>query len=324
MKRREIDIRPNIRIVTSNDLISAKGLSKLSLYSRKLFLLAIAQCRKSDKEFYYYEINVSDFAKLIGTPKNHIYEVAREISNELMHTTVEIISNPEKRKFRIFTLFALCDYDDARLYFQLNSALTEFLLDLRKDFSQPLLTDFLPMKSTSTMAIWHLIQREVQKIQHDSKDKKATFHFQLTLKEIRIATNAEDKYERISQFKGKVLDHALEELNRLQLAKVSYKDVKSGRFIAAFEFEIRYVGSEYLINFAKQSDSPRKRFIQNQTRFLELKSKKRLSAAEKSEKDALEKELEGKSLSDFRTTPDDTQDWISAVDFYESRNSAHK
>lgn len=313
MKRREIDMRPNIRIVTSNDLISAKGLSKLSLYSRKLFLLAIAQCRKSDKEFYYYEINVSDFAKLIGTPRNHVYEVAREISNELMHTTVEIISNPEKRRFRIFTLFALCDYDDARLYFQLNSALTEFLLDLRKDFSQPLLTDFLPMKSTSTMALWHLMQREVQKIQLDSQDKKATFCFQLTLEEIRIATNTEEKYERISQFKGKVLDHALEELNRLQLARVSYKDVKSGRFIVAFEFTVKYVGSEYLINFAKLPDDPRKRFIQQQTRLLKLKGKRRLSAAEKAEKEALEKELEGLSLDNFRPSPDDVKNWATAI-----------
>lgn len=323
MKTREIDTRPNIRIITSNDLISARGLSELSLYGRKLFLLAIAQCRKTDKEFFCYEISIPDFAKLIGVRKNHVYETAREISNELMHTTIEVVNNPEKRKFRIFTLFAVCDYDGSRLYFQLNSALTEFLLDLRKDFCQPLLSNFLPMKSASTMAIWHLMQREVQKIQCNS-DKKATFHFELTLKEIRIATGTEEKYERISQFKGKVLDHALKELHQLQLAKISYSDIKSGRFIVAFEFELKYVGNEYLINFAKQSDSPRKRFIQNQTRFLELKSKKRLSAAEKSEKDALEKELEGKSLSDFRTTPDDTQNWISAVDFYGSRNSAHK
>lgn len=315
MKKREIDIRPNIRIVTSSDLISARGLSKLSLYSRKLFLLAIAQCRKSDKEFFYYEIGVSDFAKLIGAQKNHVYEVAREISNELMHTTVEIISNPEKRKFRIFTLFALCDYDDSRLYFQLNSALTEFLLDLRKDFCQPLLADFLPMKSTTTIAIWHLMQREVQKIQHDSQTKKATFCFSLTLEEIRIATGTEEKYKRISQFKEKVLDHALEELNRLQLAKVSYTDIKTGRFITAFEFTVRYVGSEYLINFAKQPDDPRKRFIQRKTRLLELRNKRRLSAAEEEEKAALEQELEGLALEDFRPSPDDVQNWVSAVGF---------
>lgn len=314
MKTREIDTRPNIRIVTSNDLISARGLSELSLYGRKLFLLAIAQCRKTDKEFFCYEISVSDFAKLIGVRKNHIYETAREISNELMHTTIEVVNNPEKRKFRIFTLFAVCDYDDSRLYFQLNSMLTEFLLDLRKDFCQPLLSNFLPMKSASTMAIWHLMQREVQKIQCDS-DEKATFRFKLTLKEIRTATGTEEKYERISQFKGKVLDHALKELNQLQLAKISYSDVKSGRFIVAFEFEFKCVGNEYLINFAKLPDDPRKRYIQKRTRLLELRGKRRLNAAEEAEKAALEQELEGLSLENFRPSPDDVQNWVSAVGF---------
>ena len=51
----------------------------------------------------------------------------------------------------------MCEYEHTGvLKFQLNRDMTDFLLELKGDFTQPLLEDFLKMKSHYSMAIWHL------------------------------------------------------------------------------------------------------------------------------------------------------------------------
>lgn len=56
----------------------------------------------------------------------------------------------------------MCEYEHTGvLKFQLNRDMTDFLLELKGDFTQPLLEDFLKMKSHYSMAIWHLMQREM-------------------------------------------------------------------------------------------------------------------------------------------------------------------
>lgn len=49
---KKIDKRENLKTVTSNNFITAKGLEKLSLKARKMLYIAISQCRKGDKDFF--------------------------------------------------------------------------------------------------------------------------------------------------------------------------------------------------------------------------------------------------------------------------------
>ena len=50
------------RTVTSNQFITACGLEGISLKARKLLYIAISQSKKTDTEFYEYEIGVKEFA----------------------------------------------------------------------------------------------------------------------------------------------------------------------------------------------------------------------------------------------------------------------
>ena len=63
---KKIDKRENLKTVTSNNFITAKGLEKLSLKARKMLYIAISQCRKGDKDFFSYSISVKDFAELMN------------------------------------------------------------------------------------------------------------------------------------------------------------------------------------------------------------------------------------------------------------------
>ena len=60
----------------------------------------------------------------------------------------------------------------------------------------------------------------------------------LTIQEIREACDCEEKYQKISQFRLRVLDVAVKEIQRTTTYEVSYSPIKNGRNIDAVRFQI--------------------------------------------------------------------------------------
>lgn len=229
---KKIDKRESIRVVTSNQFIVAKGLNEVSLKARKLLYIAIAQCKLADKEFYEFSISALEFAELMNILPSHVYEEINAITDELLKTFISIIPKGQK-KFVKYPLFALCSYDNGEIKFELNKKMTDFLLELKGSFTKPLLHDFLKMRSPYSMAIWHLMQREM-KSRKPYSDK--FFEFNLTLEELRQVTGTENKLKQISEFKNKVLDKALREIKENCSVSITYENIKTGRTVTGFHF----------------------------------------------------------------------------------------
>lgn len=232
---RKMDTRECIKVATKNVFITAKGLSKLHLKARKLLYLAISQCKKNDEEFYQYEISPKDFAKLMDIDSSNVYDEADKITDELMDTRI-ILKRVDKKGFKKYSLMALCEYDEDEsiLRLELNPKMTDLLLNLKGDFSQPLLVDFLKMKSPYSMAIWHLMQREM-KSKKPGITQEITFY--LTLEELREVTGTQEKLKQVGQFKEKVLDKAIREIRENCDTKITYQNIKAGRTVVGFQFE---------------------------------------------------------------------------------------
>lgn len=228
---RKIDTRESVKTVTSNSFITAKGLEKLSLKARKMLYIAISQCRKNDKEFYTYEISVKDFAELMNITPEAVYSEADKITDELMSGVLRVM--PEGKKyFEKYSLFSTCKYEhDGMLRFKLNPDMTSFLLGLKGDFSQPLLEDFIKMNSPYSMAIWHLMQREM----HSRKPNLTNvIEFDLSLEELREVTGTQGKLKQLGQFKEKCFDKALREIDENCGVKITYENIKKGRTVVGF------------------------------------------------------------------------------------------
>lgn len=228
---KKIDTRESVKTVTSNSFITAKGLEKLSLKARKMLYIAISQCRQNDKDFYTYEISVKDFAELMNITPEAVYSEADKITDELMSGVLRVI--PEGKKyFKKYSLFSMCEYEhDGVLRFKLNPDMTAFLLELKGDFSQPLLKDFMRMKSPYSMAIWHLMQREM----HSHKPGVTNvIQFDLSLEELREVTGTQDKLKQLGQFKERCFDKALREIDENCGIKITYENIKKGRTVVGF------------------------------------------------------------------------------------------
>ena len=229
---KKLDKRDNITIVSDNGLIDAQNLPKLSLNARKLFYIAVSQCRKDDREFYKFETTPTELAEMWGISRQEVYQVAEPICKELMQIVITLRTG--RKSFRMRHLFEICEYDDdAKLTFKLHSEMSDLLLGLKKDFSKPLLWDFMQMRSPYSMAIWHLFQREMR-----SSRPKTTqiLKFDISLEELRAVTGCEKKFTAISEFKRFVLDKAIKEIRNNCLVEITYSNLKRGRTITGFRF----------------------------------------------------------------------------------------
>lgn len=229
-KTRELNTKESVKVVTSNSFITACGLEDLSLKGRKLLYLAISQCKKTDTEFFEYSISVKSFADMMDIDASNIYVEMDATTDELMRTFIKYRDGKSVHKY---SLFSLCQYNDATIRFKLNPDMTEFLLELKGNFSQPLLAEFVKMRSPYSMAIWHLMQREM-KSQKPYADH--VIEFELSLDELREVTGTEHKLEKLSNFKNRVLDKALKEIDENCNVVITYEHIKQGRKVIGFHF----------------------------------------------------------------------------------------
>lgn len=227
-----VDTRECLKTVTANSFVTACGLEKISLKARKLLYLAISQCRRTDKEFYEYTISALEFANLMEISASHVYEEADKMTDELMHGFITFRKESKKPTFTKYHLFSKCEYTaDANLVFKLNPDMTEFFLELKGNFCQLFLHDFVKMNSPYSMAIWHLIQTK-------TKSKKPgiidVIEFDLSLEELREVTGTEDKLKQLIHFKERVFDKALREIKENCSVEITYTNIKKGRSVVGF------------------------------------------------------------------------------------------
>jgi len=289
---KEMDTRKNLKVVTSNSFITAKGMENISLKARKLLYLTTAQIQLGDTEFFEYKIKASEFAELMGISASHVYEEADKITDELMKLYISVV--PEgKKKFKKYHVIRTCEYDDeAYLKVKIDDEMLGFFVGLKKNFSKPELFDFLKMNSNYSIEIWHLMQREMR----SNKPAARRIEFYLSLEELRQVTGTTEikSYDKLSNFKNRILDKALREIKDNCATKITYTNKKKGRTVIGFDF---VAINEYGIDL---TDWEKKHPIEAETakkkgrkvELQQLANKRHLTTAEADELQALILELD--------------------------------
>lgn len=288
---RELDKRDSVKVVTKNEFVTADGISQLSLNARKLLYLAIAQCRRTDTEFYEYSATPEELAEMWGITRQRIYQTADEITDELMRVFIRSSKAPGKH-FKKRHVFSRCEYDDdSRIVFSLDSEMASMLLKITGDFTQPPLSQFMKMRSKYSISIWHLMQREMKSMLPRTD---APIEFELTMEELRQATATKDKFRLTGHFKERVLDQAIKEIRENLLANISYIDVKQGRRITGFRFTAESVFGTVKIDEL----TLRERKVVRKAQLIHLKSCGTITTEELRELQHLQEELYQMNIED--------------------------
>lgn len=224
----------NKYVVMSNDLI--RGKQRMGLNELKLFRLAIMQVVLNDSDFKTYRVKIQDLAKLLDIDSSYIYREIKKICKNLLKSVIEIGDGNPKHKWVIFQCVSRCTYDgNGTLEIQLHDDLKPFLLKLDKWYTQYVLGSTILMKSEYAIRVFELLLMEL-------KNRKIGNGITLSLSVdmIRKACDCENKLIKMSDFRRKVIDIAVNEINKKTHFYVSAEPYKDGRSIVGFNFKLNY------------------------------------------------------------------------------------
>lgn len=233
-------------VVQANNLIG--GRQALKLNSAKLIRSAIMQVVRDDEELKPYVITIKELAKLLGIPASNIYRDIDEITNDIISNPVYVREEKSGKTVRFIKIpwVTRCEYQsDVGVALKLNEELKPFLVNLREHYTQYTLQEVLAMKSVYAIRIFEVLQ---SKIMNKVLPKEGADIY-VPVQEIRECCGCEGKYPAFGNFKKKVIDRAVNEINRVTMFYTSYSYIKKNRRVTTIVF---HVNMAYHIPRARQ------------------------------------------------------------------------
>jgi len=224
----QVEEMRNYKVVKSNDMIQ-KSRFHLSAQEQKIILYLISKIRPDDKNFEFQEFNIADFCKVCGinhgSGKN--YKDVREIIKTLGDKSTWILcENGVERLFRWIS-YAEIHRNSGLIRIRMQEDMKPFLLELHEKFTQYDLIYTIAMKSQYSIRLYEIL-----------KSYEYRSRYKTDLDELKLILFA-TRYVRFPDFKRKVLDIALREINDLTDIAVTYEIIKTGRRYSHIEFVIR-------------------------------------------------------------------------------------
>lgn len=225
---------PEIRnksVVKANELIQRSRFD-LSLQQQKIVLYLISQITPFDESFKLYEFSIAEFCRVCGidetSGKNYtdLKQAIKDIADKSLWIT---IAEDEETLLRWIEK-PYINKKDGIIKIKLDEDMKPFLLQLKQNFTSYELIWTLHFKSKYTIRLYELI-----KSIHFHELETYTREYSLT--EIKRLLGAE-KYNTYQHFKDRVLNRAVEEINKYSDKNISVEAIKQGRAVVKIKFSI--------------------------------------------------------------------------------------
>lgn len=212
-------------VVKHNDLIQ-KSKYNLTITQQKLIAYIISLIKPTDKELKKYEVSVSDFCQLCGIDKRYFYTDFKDLIDDLDNKAFWIETDEKMFKFRWF-LKAEYMKKQGKVLLLLDDDVKKYLIDLKEKFTVYELYNILALKSKYSVRLYELFKSY-------AFQKEKVFLID-EFKELLLATN----YNNFKDFRNRVLEKAIDEINFYTDLDVSYETITKGRKVIAVKIYIK-------------------------------------------------------------------------------------
>lgn len=238
----------NQLVVQSNDFIR-HARNKLLPQEQNIVYFLISKVKPKDKDFMTVTFTVEEFCNLCGmdssSGKNYsdIKNALKSVADKSAWTEYR-----DEEGRCVGTLVRWVDtykfYEDSGvLTATLSQSIKPFLLGLVDNgfYTQAELITFLALKSKYSKRLYELLKSYLD-ISEAKRYKLTIKKFEITeLKQLVAAEN----YDKFKDFRSRVLDIAMREINEITDIEASYSTTKTGR---------KYTGIEFLIKYKKPTE----------------------------------------------------------------------
>lgn len=229
MKKQEL-------VVKSNRLVEASY--RLTLNEQRIILYAISRCREEQKGLFPNEpvvITADAFAKQFPSiDKGHVYHQLKEAMDALYDRSVTLYETDEdtgKEQVSKTRWISKASYVDGagRIKVVFTSDVIKYVTRLETEFTSYQLEKVGKMTSSYAVRIYELLA------QHRDIGNR-TLNLAWLRETFQIAP---DEYKLTTNFIRKVIEVAVDQINKHSDITVSYKPMKTGRAITDFAFKIK-------------------------------------------------------------------------------------
>lgn len=223
-------------VVKSNRLIEASY--RLTLNEQRIILYAICRCREEQTGLFPdapVVITAEAFAhQFPSIDKGHVYHQLKEAMDALYERSVTLYETDEdtgKEQVSKTRWISKASYVDGagRIKVVFTSDVIKYITRLETEFTSYQLEKVGQMTSAYAVRIYELMT------QHREIGNR-TLNLKWLRETLQIAT---DEYKLTADFIKRVLDVAVDQINKHSDLTVSYKPVKTGRAITDFAFKIK-------------------------------------------------------------------------------------
>lgn len=229
MKKQEL-------VVKSNRLIEASY--RLSLNEQRIILYAICRCREEQKGLFPNEpvvITADAFAKQYPSiDKRHVYRQLKEAMDALYERSVTLYETDEDTGLEQVSKtrwISKASYIDGagRIKIVFTSDVIKYITRLEAEFTSYQLEKVGNMTSAYAVRLYELLSQ-----------CREMGNRTLNLKWLRETLQMDSgEYKLTADFTKRILDPAVEQINKHSDITVSYRPAKTGRAITDFAFKIR-------------------------------------------------------------------------------------
>ena len=207
-----------------NRLIEASY--KIDFREKKVLLAMINQViRRGDQEEYI--LRAPEAAEITGLDKKDLYRNIKTIANNLREKFIFWYENDEQEEFDMLFPFNRLTYKKSVFTFQLNQDFKELILKYKEGYTKYFLRNIKPMKSVYSIRLYELL-KQYQEVGAQSRC------FEIPqLQEILQCS-----YSVFSNFRIKVIEKAVEEINAYSDLSISYYCEKKTRSYFWITFSI--------------------------------------------------------------------------------------
>ncbi|WP_297430061.1 replication initiation protein [Clostridium sp.] len=212
-------------IYQSNKLIEASY--TFTVLEQKLIRLLASMVKKDDEDFKEYKFRAIDLSKTLNIHKKTIYKELDQITDKLMSRYIKF-KNDDTEKFKKRHLIKIADFENGILTMKIDEDMKEFYLKLNW-YTKYQLQNIMQFKSTYSFRLYELLK------QYENIGYRV-----ISIDNLRIIFDInKDQYPKYANLKQKVINIAVNEINKNSDLSIEFEELKDGRKVISIKFIIK-------------------------------------------------------------------------------------
>jgi len=228
------------RIVVKHNA-AIKATYNLTLTEMHMMYMCISQIKRvsETKNPRQFRVRHDAFCKEFGI-KSSVYENMKQAARTLQKRVITInervvINGVQYDGGSINVLSSqFWQEDEGEILLEFSEHFMPYLERMKCNFTHFLMNDIAKMKSIYAMRFYELLKMSYEQ----QKTNKETPRVLIEVAEIRRMFELDDKYKKYGDFRKRVIEIAVQEINEYSPLKISYEQIKKGRRIHAIKFLI--------------------------------------------------------------------------------------